>query len=56
MEIIFSILLSLLVFLAYSEMINIKLSAVYYEFGMSEFCMQNTDNALYNILCISIFL
>jgi uncharacterized membrane protein len=48
-EIISSILLSFLVFLAYSEMIHIKLSAAYYEFGiMSEFCMQNTYNALYN--------
>jgi hypothetical protein len=56
-EIIFSILLSFLVFPAYSEMIHIKLSAVYYKFGMmSEFCMQNTYNVLYNIICISLFL
>jgi hypothetical protein len=41
-EIILSILLSFLVFLTYSEMIHIKLSAVRYAFGMSEFCMQNT--------------
>ena len=57
MEIIFSILLSFFVFLAYSETIHIKLSAVYHEFGiMSEFCMQNTYNVLYNIICISLFL
>ena len=48
MEITFSTLLSFLVFLAYSEMIHIKLSAVHYEFGiMSEFCMQNTYNTLH---------
>jgi len=56
-EIIFSILLSFLVFLAYSEMIHIKLSAIYYESGvMSEFCMQNTSNTTYCIRCISLFL
>jgi CDP-diglyceride synthetase len=33
-EMIFSILLSFLVLLAYSEMIYIKLSAVYYKFGI----------------------
>jgi hypothetical protein len=33
-EMIFSTLLSFLVLLAYSEMIHIKLSAVYYKFGI----------------------
>jgi len=56
-EIIFSILLSFLVFLAYSKTIHIKSSAVYYEFGIaSEFCMQNTYNALYNVLGIYLFI
>jgi len=34
MKMIFSISLSFLVLLAYSEMIHIKLSAVYYKFGI----------------------
>ena len=51
MEIIFSILLSFLVFLAYSEMMHMKLSAVYYEIGiMSEFCTQNTYNTSYFLI------
>jgi hypothetical protein len=55
-EIILSILLSFLVFLAYLQLINVQLSAIYYEFGiMSEFCMQKTYNTLYCILCISLF-
>jgi len=37
-------------------MIHIKLPAVYYAFSMSEFCMQNTYNTLYCILCITLFL
>jgi hypothetical protein len=55
-EIIVSILF-FLVFLAFSEMNNIQLSAAYYEFGiMSEFCVQNTYNTLNCALCISLFL